>query len=215
MPLAVLNWEQPRTLMAAQRGSQPSPSPRPSNPSPRPSNPNPRPSNPSPVNNDPNQATPGDGTGTPASPGDPQNPNADPNDTTNPGNRVTNARITRPFLFQSPQAEARFNESSRRLASMEQKFERGNAEMLRRLGEVRSLPPERQNNALFDLLQQMLRDNAELQKYLTLSRLAWTGEPANAAPNETPRDPGDPQATPSPANQPPVQPGPGANPMPH
>ena len=59
---------------------------------------------------------------------------------------------------------------------MEGKLTRANEDLLKRLGDVRSLPAERQNAALYDLLQQMIRDNATLHQYLVQSRTAWSGE---------------------------------------
>jgi hypothetical protein len=48
--------------------------------------------------------------------------------------------------------------------------------MLKRLGEIRQMSPERQSGATMELLQQMLRNQAELQQYLVQARSAWTGD---------------------------------------
>jgi len=85
-------------------------------------------------------------------------------------------RYSRPFAFQSPDEESRFTESSRRLVRLEQRMERSNQELLKKLGDARQLTGERQNAALLDVLQMMLRENMELQKYLVQSRSSFTGD---------------------------------------
>ncbi len=95
-------------------------------------------------------------------------------------------RSERPFAFQNPAFENRFNESSQRLVRMEQRIEQSNAEQLRKLGEIRAMPAERQNAALLDLIQQMLRDQAEMHRYLVASRTAWTGDVNMSDDSQTP-----------------------------
>ncbi len=85
-------------------------------------------------------------------------------------------RTERPFAFQNPGSEGTFNQSSQRLVLMEQRLEQSNAEQLRKLGEIRAMPAERQSAALLDLVQQILRDQADLHRYLVASRTAWTGD---------------------------------------
>ncbi len=82
----------------------------------------------------------------------------------------------RPFAFQSPEMETRFNESSRRLVRMERRMTETNDRLTQRLGEIRALSGERQNAALYDLLQEMLQAQSQMQEYLVQSRTAWTGE---------------------------------------
>lgn len=151
-----------------QPGSAPQPNPNPS-PFPDPRNPNPNvPGQPVPGQGDPNQQM---------NPNDLNNPN-NPNLT--PAQRDAalrrQAALNRPFTFQSPAAEARFNEGATRLYRMEQRFERSTQENLRRLGELRSLPAERQSQAMHELLRQMLNDQVELQRYLVQSRTLLTGQ---------------------------------------
>lgn len=165
----VADYFQPSGTPSQQPGPK-NPSPRPSkqNPTPRPSNPTPRPDNqnPTPDPNDPGAA--------PRQPGE-TTPNRD-------GSRPSRTRANdpnrnqRPFAFQSPDMEGRFNVASRRLVQMEQRMQRSQTDVLKRLGEARQLSGERQTAALFDVLQQMLRDQADLQRYLTQSRTLWTGD---------------------------------------
>lgn len=144
---------------------QPAKQPRPSNPQPRPNTPQPRQQDPTPSpDNAPNRN---------------EQPDR-PRDTT-PGDReaergATAGRYARPFAFQSPGAEGQFNLATRRLMQMEQRMQRSQEELLRSLGEARRLTGTRQNEALFDVLQGMLREQAELQRYLIQARTAWTGD---------------------------------------
>jgi hypothetical protein len=171
---------------------QPSQAPRPTNPqpgtpsqAPRPTNPQPgqpseapRPSNPNSV---PPRPTP-PGTNEPVQPGTDTRDNQPVRpieiDDGRDGTRTSNngMRYTRPFAFQIPEGEARFNESARRLVTMEEKLDRTNQDLLRRLGEVRSMPADRQNAAILDLLQQVLLHNKSTQQYLVHARTAWAGE---------------------------------------
>lgn len=125
---------------------------------------------PSPTNPDP-PASPGNG--------DPTNPAhpAAPNTPANPaGNRPGSGRMSRPFAFANPADEARFNEGAQRLVRLEQRSERAHQELMKRLGEIRQMSPERQSAATMDLLQQMLKAQAEMQQYLVSSRSLWTGD---------------------------------------
>lgn len=118
-----------------------------------------------------------------------------------PPGALPRARSERPFAFQTPEMEAQFRESTRRLSAMESRMQRSNEELLERLGQARALSGERQTAALFDVIQQLLRDNAEMQRYLVTSRTAWTGDLGEETSNpdqdrydepEAPRAPADP-----------------------
>jgi hypothetical protein len=154
---------------------------------PRPTNPQP-----SPANSQPPTATPGTVQPQPV----PNRPTTPPG---GPGASATGtgrARYERPFAFQSPGVEARFVDSSRRLVAMESRMNLSNQALLKRLGEVRTMPPEKQNAALADVIQQMLLDQGQMQKYLVQARTAWTGEveglpaemPEETIPTPTPAD---------------------------
>ena len=124
-----------------------------------------------------------------------------PNGTTNGSGTVVTGtglgRYERPFAFQSPGIEGRFTENSRRLIGLEARLAASNQMLLKRLGEVRTLPIEKQNAALADVVQQMLMEQAQMQKYLVLARTAWTGDlegmpaemPEETIPVATPVDP--------------------------
>ena len=167
-------------------GTQPAQNPRPANPTPRTTPPagqpaaqpdvnNPGTTNPNqPGTTNPNQP----GTTNPNQPGatNPNQPGVNPPN--QPGNPQAgiNARYQRPFAFVSPEFETRFNENTQRLVTSEQRMLRTNTEMTRRLGEIRQMSPERQGAATLDLLQQILQDQAALQRYLTQARTAWSGQ---------------------------------------
>lgn len=85
-------------------------------------------------------------------------------------------RSERPFAFQSPTSEGRFLENSRRLMSMETRLNESNQALLKRLGELRNQPVERQTAGLADILQAVLLNQAEMHKYLVQARSAWSGE---------------------------------------
>lgn len=149
-----------------QQPAQPEKTPRPQNPQPQ------NPPNPAPAPKEPGKA-----------PGQPGNEKT-------PVERDARARYARPFMFQSPQTEAKFNDHAQRLVRMEQRMEQTNKDLLRRLGEARQLTGERQSAAVLDILQQVLREREEMQKYLVFSRTGWTGEMAGtdeATPVEEPR----------------------------
>ncbi len=95
------------------------------------------------------------------------------------GTIAGNGVYMRPFAFANPAYEARFNESVQRLNAMEQRMNTNNATLTKRLGEIRSMTPERQNAAMFDLVQQMLMEQAQLNQYLVQARTAWTGDLTN------------------------------------
>lgn len=155
---------------------QPAEPPRPSNPSPRPANPQPRPQQPG---NDPSQ-TPRPGEQPPQDqprvPDDrrPIEDRRQPDDRKD--QREARIRNPRPFMFQNPQDEAKFVQSSRRLVQMEQRLEKSNQDLLKRLGEARQLSPDRQGPAVMDVLQQILRNQSELQQYMVQARTSWTGD---------------------------------------
>ena len=114
-------------------------------------------------------------------------------------------RYERPFMFQTPGIEARFTENSHRLIGLEQRLATSNQMLLKRLGEARTLAPEKQNAALADIVQQMLMEQAQMQKYLVLARTAWSGDieglpaemPENAVPLATPMDDSQPRGAPT------------------
>jgi len=154
--------------------------PRPSNPTPQPSNPMPRPVNPTPppaTNTPAVQPTPANQPGTVTPPAN------QPATTTQP---AVGLRYARPFAFTSPEVEARFNESGKRLMALETRLNKSNQDLLKRLGEIRRLPPERQNAATFELLQQMLMDQQQMNQYLVAARTAWSGEFEGATDMGTP-----------------------------
>jgi hypothetical protein len=133
---------------------------------PRPSNPQPQPRNPVP---DQNQNTPGAPRTNDAGRDRAQNDR-------DAERSATSGRYARPFSFQSPRAEGQFNLATRRLVQMEQRMQRSQEDLLRSLGEARRLTGTRQTEALFDVIQGMMREQAELQRYLIQSRTAWTGD---------------------------------------
>lgn len=99
-----------------------------------------------------------------------------------PGNQVSGAiksnaeRNARPFSFSNPENEVRFMQNARQLDAAERRMAESNLELTRRLGRIRSMAPEAQTSALFDLVQQILQDRAALNTYLTQARTAWTGD---------------------------------------
>lgn len=188
----------------AQSGT-PSQAPGQSNPQPRPSNPQPDPSTPQPRPSTPGNSTPTpppppaqpdapqnpDAPGTPAAPGrdDPGAPGqpvqpgsgapGDPNGVSPNVPRPSasaGARALRPFALQSPELEGRFSESTRRLVVMEERLDKSNADLMKRLGDVRTMAPEKQNAALMDLMQQVLMQQKMLHQYLVTARTGWTGD---------------------------------------
>lgn len=182
------------------------PIPRPVNPQPRPVNPTPPPTNPAPRNpsdpppsppttpdpNQPAQPRPGVNPGNPVNPGVPSNPNPPGTPPNSPG--VGAPIINRqgvPFSFQSPQAQVLFTQQARQLVQIEQRLSQANQDSLRRLGEIRQLGGERQNAALMDLFQQVLRDQAAFQQYLVQTRTLLTGDidAGDAAPAPPPPQP--------------------------
>src|SRR5262245_34543631 len=110
------------TLLQPQpaKPSQPNPQPKPQNPQPQPQNPQPGTQNPTPS---------------------PRTPISNPNDKP----PLKRERRERPFAFQAPQMEGKFNQSAQRLAAMEQRMQRSHEDVLRKLGEARQLTGERQN----------------------------------------------------------------------
>jgi hypothetical protein len=89
--------------------------------------------------------------------------------------RLAQLRAERPFTFASPQAEARFNQSVQRLTALETRMNTANQNLLKRLGDLRTQSPDRQGAGMADLVQQMLLDQAEMQKYMVQARSIWTG----------------------------------------
>lgn len=81
-----------------------------------------------------------------------------------------------PFTFTSPQSETGFNTRAQRLARMEDRLTQRTDELIRRLGEVRQMSPERRDDAMLDVMQQVLLDHRRLMLYLKQSRTAWTGD---------------------------------------
>lgn len=85
-------------------------------------------------------------------------------------------RYPRPFAFESPEMEARFNDSSRRLLLLERRMDESNRDLMRRLGEARQLTGQAQINGLFDVMQEVLREHQQLHDYLVQARTGWSGD---------------------------------------
>lgn len=151
----------------------PSRQPEPKNSQPRPRNTQPAPKNPTPR---PENQNPQPEPNSPGSPGAPGDRTERPTDTRDNARTPANARNLRSFALQSPDMEGRFNIGARRLVQMEQRMQRSQEDLLKRLGEARQLSGERQTTALFDVIQQMMKDQADLQRYLIQSRTMWTGD---------------------------------------
>lgn len=212
--------------VSAQQGT-PSAAPKPANTQPAPTNSQPDPANaqPRPTNN-PGTVQPQVVPNRPATPAGQQPVNGQPTTIIGPngqpvvvvpnGTSGTNGsgtvvtgtgrgRYERPFMFQTPGIEARFTENSRRLIGLETRLATSNQMLLKRLGEVRTLPPEKQTAALADIMQQMLMEQAQMQKYLVMARTAWTGDlegpPAEMSeenvPVATPTDDSQPRGMPT------------------
>ncbi|MCC6676381.1 MAG: hypothetical protein IT436_04490 [Phycisphaerales bacterium] len=159
--------------------------------------------------NDPGKTNPNQpGKTNPNDPGR-TNPYKQPGDrNAQPGDR-TGMKNQRPFAFQSPDAETRFNESGRRLVAMERRMGDSNRELMRKLSEARSMTGPQQNQAMLDLMQQILQEHQQLHEYLVQARTGWTGDlegmdtlqrdgtdaqrrpidPARPSTDATPRDP--------------------------
>jgi len=180
------------TLDVVIQPGTPSKAPRPADPQPEPKNTQPRPSNPTPDPKDPGEKI---------DPADRKNDSDGVRDGVDgvrdgtSGRRTNANRYVRPFAFDNPSNEGRFNLATRRLLAMEARMQRSHENLLKRLGEARQLSGERQTAALFDVLQQMLKDQADLQRYLAQARGAWSGDldPLNEdelkQQDESPREP--------------------------
>lgn len=120
--------------------------------------------------NDPGRTDPGNPSRTTLQPGGERN--------NQPGDRMNQPglRSQRPFAFQSPDMETRFNESGRRLVGLERRMEDNNRELMRKLSEARSMTGAQQNQAVLDILQQMLQEQQQLHQYLVQARTGWTGD---------------------------------------
>ena len=200
-----------QSVPSQQPSTQPATPPNPQNPTPHPQPV--QPGQPSQAPHTDPAAIPPVPTGTPIQPSSSGNAATSANPAANPQALSTPTKAARPFMFQSPEAEARFAESSKRLTGMEQRLDQSNQDLLKRLGQIRSLSGERQNAALLDLLQQMLRDNVDMHRYLVQSRMTWSGDetmatPEGAATTTTPgqlsqpiqpAQPASPAATPPPS----------------
>lgn len=81
-----------------------------------------------------------------------------------------------PFTFLSPQSETAFSERRQRLARMEERLTERTDEMIRRLGDIRQMEPARRDDAILDLMQQVLLDQRRLMLYLRQSRSTWAGD---------------------------------------
>jgi hypothetical protein len=173
---SVSAWHTAGTVAAVQTQSQPgtpSKQPEPKNTQPRPRNTQPAPKNPIPR---PDKQDPTPDPNSPGSPGAPSDRTDRPTDARDNARTPANARNLRAFALQSPDMEGRFNIATRRLVQMEQRMQQSQQDLLKRLGEARQLSGERQTNALFDVIQQMMKEQAELQRYLSQSRAVWTGD---------------------------------------
>lgn len=171
-------------------GGTPAQAPGPKNPVPSPNQPGDK----TPIERPPAPTSPPSDGGTepvnPNAPGQPQQPGqpgqTNPNDPNNrnavPANETAlerEARLRRasgPFAFANPQAQTAFNDNVQNLMRMERRMDESRRVLLKRLGDVRQLPPERQSAATLDLLQQILQENESMQSYLVRSRTSWTGE---------------------------------------
>lgn len=100
------------------------------------------------------------------------------NPTLQPGDRLNQpgTRNQRPFAFESPAMESRFNEQGRRLVAMERRMEESNREIMRKLSDARSLTGQQQNQAVLDILQQIVQEHQSLHQYLVQARTGWTGD---------------------------------------
>jgi hypothetical protein len=136
---------------------------------------------PRPTNSQPRSNAPGNTP--PTSPANTTNPSVQP---VNPGvqqpGTVNPGAYQRPFAFQNPQVEARYTQNTRQLVAMEQRLALSNQDLSRRLGEIRELTGERQTAATYDLLQQMLKEQAAMSRYLVRARTAWTGDIEGSVP---------------------------------
>lgn len=113
-------------------------------------------------------------------------PNLRPGDrtTVQPGDTNRNSqpvdrntiRNLRPFAFESRDAETRFNENGRRLVAFERNMSETNRDLMRKLSEARSLTGPQQNQAILDLMQQILQEHQSLHEYLVAARTGWTGD---------------------------------------
>lgn len=176
--------------------------PQPSNPTPQPQNPTPR-TNPAPGQQPSPTVQPTQNQPTQNQPGQTQPGQLQPGQVQQPGlTGQAGNRYLRPFAFASPTYETRFNEATQRLGVFEQRMVRSNEMLTRRLGEIRTMAPERQSGALLDLVQQMLQDQAQLNRYLVQARTAWSGDldPNQIDPNTQQPNQGTPQS-PTPGSQ--------------
>lgn len=171
-------------------GGTPAQAPGPKNPVPSPNQPGDK----TPIERPPAPTSPPSDGGTepvnPNAPGQPQQPGqpgqTNPNNPNNPNGVPANEtalerearlrRATGPFTFTNAQAQSAFNDNVQNLLRMERRMDESRRTLLKRLGDVRQLPPERQSAATLDLLQQILQENESMQSYLVRSRTSWTGE---------------------------------------
>lgn len=191
---SVGTWNTLETVLQSGTPSQPgqpSKQPSPSNPTPRPKNQQPRPQDPIPDPSNPGAPT---RDRQPDAPRDRDAPRARRDD-----DAGAQDRYMRPFAFQSPTTEGHFTAATRRLVQMERRMQRSQETLLKSLGEARRLSGTRQTEAIFDVIRQMLRDQAELQRYLAQARTAWSGDIAldETEDGEEPDEAAAPPAAPS------------------
>jgi hypothetical protein len=59
---------------------------------------------------------------------------------------------------------------------MEQQFGTSHTRLISKLAEARQATGEKQNQAILDVLDMLVRDHGEMHRYLVQSRTAWSGD---------------------------------------
>lgn len=106
---------------------------------------------------------------------DPVRP-TDPAQQRTPDDTRRMGRFDRPFAFQSPDAEGRFKESTQMLMGLEQQLAASQQRLISKLAEARQASGEKQNQAILEVLEQLVRDHGEMHRYMVQARTAWTGD---------------------------------------
>lgn len=109
-----------------------------------------------------------------------------PNDMTD---EALSQRFKSPFAVDSNIDARDWNRRVSTLTDAERRLESANADRLRRLGEVRGMSGERQSQALVELLQDVLRDQAQMQAYFRDSRMLWSGDNSTQVTQRTDNQP--------------------------
>lgn len=118
---------------------------------------------------DPGRTNPGN------QPGDRTNQPGDTNRYPQPADRA-GQKHQRPFAFQNPGMESRFNESGRRLLALERRMADSNRDLMQKLSQARSMTGPAQQQAVLDLLQDILQEHQAMHGYLVQARTGWTGD---------------------------------------